>query len=132
MAYNKKAHLKDNIEAIKLAFTLEREGRTATAEEQAVLRLYSGFGGIKAILNPASSLMDAARWTKSDLELFPLVSQLHSAIRGHATDEAEYKRYFSSLKNSILTAFYTPQDIVSVLASELGNHGVAPDRKSVV
>ncbi len=128
MAYNKKAHLKDNIEAIKLAFTLEREGRAATAEEQAVLRLYSGFGGIKAILNPASSLMDAARWTKSDLELFPLVSQLHSAIRGHATDEAEYKRYFSSLKNSILTAFYTPQDIVSVLASELGNHGVAPSR----
>ena len=56
MAYNKKAHLKDNIEAIKLAFTLEREGRTATAEEQAVLRLYSGFGGIKAILNPASKV----------------------------------------------------------------------------
>ena len=128
MAYNKKAHLKDNIEAIKLAFTLEREGRAATAEEQAVLRSYSGFGGIKAILNPASSLMDAARWTKSDLELFPLVSQLHSAIRSHATDEVEYKRYFSSLKNSILTAFYTPQDIVSVLASELGNHGVTPSR----
>lgn len=128
MAYNKKAHLKDNIEAIKLAFTLEREGRTATAEEQAVLRSYSGFGGIKAILNPASSLADAARWTKSDLELFPLVSQLHSAIRRHAKDEAEYKRYFSSLKNSILTAFYTPQDIVSVLASELGNHGVTPSR----
>lgn len=128
MAYNKKAHLKDNIEAIKLAFTLEREGRAATAEEQAVLRSYSGFGGIKAILNPASSLMDTARWTKSDLDLFPLVSQLHSAIRGHATDEAEYKRYFSSLKNSILTAFYTPQDIVSVLASELGNHGVTPSR----
>lgn len=128
MAYNKKAHLKDNIEAIKLAFTLEREGRTATAEEQAVLRSYSGFGGIKAILNPASSLADAARWTKSDLELFPLVSQLHSAIRNHAKDEAEYKRYFSSLKNSILTAFYTPQDIVSVLASELGNHGITPSR----
>lgn len=128
MAYNKKAHLKDNIEAIKLAITLEREGRTATAEEQAVLRAYSGFGGIKAILNPASSLLDAARWTKSDLELFPLVSQLHSAIRSHATDEAEYKRYFSSLKNSTLTAFYTPQDIVSVLASELGNHGVTPSR----
>lgn len=128
MAYNKKAHLKDNIEAIKLAFALEREGRTATAEEQAVLRSYSGFGGIKAILNPASSLLDAARWTKSDLELFPLVSQLHSAIRTHAKDEAEYKRYFSSLKNSILTAFYTPQDIVSVLASELGNHGITPSR----
>ncbi len=128
MAYNKKAHLKDNIEAIKLAFALEREGRTAIPEEQAVLRAYSGFGGIKAVLNPASSLADVARWTKSDRELFPLVSQLHSVIRNHSKDEAEYKRYFSSLKNSVLTAFYTPQDIVSVLASELGNHGIAPSR----
>ena len=128
MAYNKKAHLKDNIEAIKLAFALEREGRTATSEEQAVLRAYSGFGGIKAVLNPASSLADVARWTKSDRELFPLVSQLHSVIRSHSKDEAEYKRYFSSLKNSVLTAFYTPQDIVSVLASELGNYGIAPSR----
>ena len=128
MAYNKKAHLKDNIEAIKLAFALEREGRTATPEEQAVLRVYSGFGGIKAVLNPASSLADVARWTKSDRELFPLVSQLHSVIRSHSKDEAEYKRYFSSLKNSVLTAFYTPQDIVSVLASELGNYGIAPSR----
>lgn len=128
MAYNKKAHLKDNIEAIKLAFALEREGRTATPEEQAVLRAYSGFGGIKAVLNPASSLADVARWAKSDRELFPLVSQLHSVIRSHSKDEAEYKRYFSSLKNSVLTAFYTPQDIVSVLASELGNHGIAPSR----
>ena len=128
MAYNKKAHLKDNIEAIKLAFALEREGRTATPEEQAVLRAYSGFGGIKAVLNPASSLADVARWRKSDRELFPLVSQLHSVIRSHSKDEAEYKRYFSSLKNSVLTAFYTPQDIVSVLASELGNYGIAPSR----
>ena len=128
MAYNKKAHLKDNIEAIKLAFALEREGRTVTPEEQAVLRAYSGFGGIKAVLNPASSLADIARWTKSDRELFPLVSQLHSVIRNHSKDEAEYKRYFSSLKNSVLTAFYTPQDIVSVLASELGNHGIVPSR----
>lgn len=128
MAYNKKAHLKDNIEAIKLAFTLEREGRTATAEEQAVLRAYSGFGGIKAVLNPASSLADVARWTKSDRELFPLVSQLHGVIRSHSKDESQYKRYFSSLKNSVLTAFYTPQDIVSVLASELGSHGIVPSR----
>lgn len=115
MAYNKKAHLKDNIEAIKLAFALGREGRTATPEEQAVLRAYSGFGGIKAVLNPASSLADVARWTKSDRELFPLVSQLHSVIRNNSKDESQYKRFFASLKNS-------------VLASELGNHGIVPAR----
>ena len=82
MAYNKKAHLKDNIEAIKLAFTLERERRMATPEEQAVLRAYSGFGGIKAVLNPASGLADLARWTKSDRELFPL---FHSSTALSAT-----------------------------------------------
>ena len=60
---------------------------------------------------PYSSLADVARWTKSDRELFPFVSQLHSVIRSHSKDEAEYKRYFSSLKNSVLTAFYTPQAI---------------------
>lgn len=43
---------------------------------------------------PYSSLADVARWTKSDRELFPFVSQLHSVIRSHSKDEAEYKRTF--------------------------------------
>jgi hypothetical protein len=30
MSYNKKAHLKTNIEAIRIAFTLDREKRRAT------------------------------------------------------------------------------------------------------
>ena len=52
MAFNKRAHLRDNIDAIKTAFLLEKENRTATPEERAVLENYSGFGGIKAVLNP--------------------------------------------------------------------------------
>ena len=48
MAYNKKAHLRDNIEAIRLMFRLEKEQRTATPEGAAILAAYSGFGGIKA------------------------------------------------------------------------------------
>ena len=52
-AYNKKAHLRANIEAIKVAFTLDKEKRAATAEEQEVLRDYTGFGGLKCILSPA-------------------------------------------------------------------------------
>jgi hypothetical protein len=50
MAYNKKAHLRDNIEAIRLMFRLEKEQRTATTEEAGTLAAYSGFGGIKAVL----------------------------------------------------------------------------------
>ena len=50
--FNKKAHLRQNIAAIHLSFLLEKEQRKATADEQKILAAYSGFGGIKAILNP--------------------------------------------------------------------------------
>ena len=58
MAYNKKAHLRDNIEAIRLMFRLEKEQRTATPEEAGILAAYSGFGGIKAVLSPFGKLTD--------------------------------------------------------------------------
>ena len=89
MAYNKKAHLRDNIEAIRLMFRLERERRAATPEEQTVLAAYTGFGGIKAVLSPFGKLTDILRWTQSDRELFPLVSELHGVLREGATDERE-------------------------------------------
>ncbi len=47
-SYNKKAHLRANIEAIKVAFTLERERRVATPEEISIIKEYSGFGGLKS------------------------------------------------------------------------------------
>ena len=70
MAFNRKQKLRDNIEAIRTAFILDREQRTATTEERAILQRYCGFGGLKCILNPAKELTDAVRWAKSDLELF--------------------------------------------------------------
>ena len=63
MAYNKKAHLRDNIEAIRLMFRLEKEQRTATPEEAGILAAYSGFGGIKAVLSPFGKLTDILRRT---------------------------------------------------------------------
>jgi hypothetical protein len=50
MTYNKKAHLLTNTEAVRIAFTLDREKRRATEEERAVLKQYSGFDGIKCVL----------------------------------------------------------------------------------
>ena len=128
MAYNKKAHLRDNIEAIRLMFRLERERRAATPEEQTVLAAYSGFGGIKAVLSPFGKLTDILRWTQSDRELFPLVSELHGVLREGATDEREYKRLVDSVKASTFTAFYTPPEIIGALASSLSEHGVSPHR----
>ena len=39
MAFNKKQRLRENIEAIRTAFTLEKEQRTPTARERALLEL---------------------------------------------------------------------------------------------
>ena len=128
MAFNRKAKLRDNIEAIRTAFTLEKQQRTATPEEREVLSRFCGFGGLKCILNPAANLMDAAQWTKSDCELFPLTAELHRLIRDNSKDEREYKRYFDSLKSSVLTAFYTPPEVVSVLAGTLHDNGITPHR----
>ena len=82
MAYNKKAHLRDNIEAIRLMFRLEKEQRTATPEEAGILAAYSGFGGIKAVLSPFGKLTDILRWTQADRELFPLITELHNVLVG--------------------------------------------------
>ena len=128
MAFNRKQRLRDNIEAIRTAFILDRERRTATAEEQAILRKYCGFGGLKCILNPAKELTDAVHWAKSDLELFAPTVELHRLVRENSKDDTEYKRYVDAMKQSVLTAFYTPQEITGTIADVLHEHGIRPDR----
>ena len=126
MAFNRKQKLRDNIEAIRTAFTLDREGRTPTVRERALLGRYCGFGGLKCILNPARELTDAVHWAKSDLELFAPTVELHRLIRENSRDEAEYRRYVDSLKASVLTAFYTPQAIADTIADVLHDRKVRP------
>lgn len=127
-SFNKKAHLRANIEAIKVAFTLDKEKRAATPAELETLKGYSGFGGLKCILSPANTLADAASWSKSEVELFPMVRELHALIRENTASEAEYRQYFGSLKNSILTAFYTPPQVVEAIAASLSDAGIMPTR----
>ena len=128
MAFNRKEKLRGNIEAIRTVFTLEKQQRAATPEEREILSRFCGFGGLKCILNPAANLMDAAQWTKSDRELFPLTAELHRLVRDNSKDEREYKRYFDSLKSSVLTAFYTPPEVVAALADTLHDNGITPHR----
>ena len=128
MAFNRKQRLRDNIEAIRTAFTREREQRAATAEERAILRKYCGFGGLKCILNPARELTDAVHWAKSDLELFAPTVELHRLIRENSRDDMEYKRFVDSLKASVLTAFYTPKEITDTIADVLADYSVRPSR----
>ncbi len=128
MAFNRKQKLRDNIEAIRTVFILDRENRTATTEERAILQKYCGFGGLKCILNPAKELTDAVRWAKSDLELFAPTVELHRLIRENSKDETEYKRLVDSLKASVLTAFYTPKEITDAIADVLADYSVRPAR----
>ena len=127
-SYNKKEHLRANIEAIKTVFALHREQRTATPEERTVLEAYTGFGALKCILSPANTMEDIARWNKSELELFPLVMELHRTIRDNTTSESQYKSYMQSLKNSVMTAFYTPALVVREIAASLREAGIVPKR----
>ena len=126
MAFNRKQKLRDNIEAVRTAFTLDRKRRTPTERERALLERYCGFGGLKCILNPARELADAARWAKSDLELFAPTVELHRIIRENSKDEMEYKRYVDSLKASVLTAFYTPKAVTDTIADVLHDKKVRP------
>lgn len=128
MAFNRKAKLRNNIEALRTVFTLEKQGRGATPQEREILSRYCGFGGLKFILNPAGSIMDSVHWAKSDRELFPMTVELHRLVRDNSTDEKEYKRYMDSIKSSVLTAFYTPPEIVSAIADTLHEQGVTPNR----
>ena len=126
MAFNRKQKLRDNIEAVRTAFTLDKERRTPTERERVLLERYCGFGGLKCILNPARELADAAHWAKSDLELFAPTVELHRIIRENSKDETEYKRYMDSLKASVLTAFYTPQVITDTIVDVLHDKKVRP------
>ncbi len=125
MAYNRLQTMRDNIEAIRLALRLGVEKRSAqTAEEIALLRKYAGFGGLKCILNDANELADAAKWSKSDIELFAPTVELRRLIHDYSRDDKEFNRYMESLKASTLTAFYTDSRIVDAISDALKHQGV--------
>ena len=125
MAYNKLQTMRDNIEAIRLAFRLGVAGRSAqNAEELEILRKYAGFGGLKCILNDANELADAAKWSKSDIELFAPTVELRRLIHDYSKDDKEFARYMDSLKASVLTAFYTDNRIVDAISDSLKYSGV--------
>ena len=128
MAYNRKQRLNDNIKAIETAFILDREQLTPTARERLLLERYCGFGGLKCILNPARELADAVHWAKSDLELFASTVELHRLIRENSKNESEYKQLMDSLKQSVLTAFYTPSAVTEALTDVLKEHQIIPEK----
>lgn len=124
MAFNKREHLKQNIEALHIVFRLEQEKRQATETERKQLLLYSGFGGLKFVLNPVENPGALAQWVKSEQDLFPLTQQLHQLLRKNSIDDKQYRRYVDSMRSSVLTAFYTPPAVINALSDALSEKGL--------
>ena len=123
MTYNKRQKLQDNIEAIKVAFAAEKGIELSEADREK-LRRYSGFGGLKFILNPAATDEDRKYWKKSDLTYFDQTKELYSIIRENAKDDREAGELIESVKRSVNTAFYTPQPVIDTIAKVMKDAGV--------
>ncbi|EFL45074.1 helicase C-terminal domain protein [Prevotella disiens FB035-09AN] len=119
MAYNKKNTLEANTEAIRVVLRLEKERREATETEKGILHGYQGFGGLKCVLNRCDSPDDLRYWSQSEQQLFEPTQRLKQMIYRDAVDANTAKRYWESIKASVLTSFYTDTRIVAAISDAL-------------
>ena len=126
MSYNSQQKLKDNIEAIRIALNWS-VGEQLTADQLSALKKYAGFGGLKAVLfpNAAKEEWKKQNASKEDLKLYPQIIELHELLQ-QKLGEKEYEDAIDSIRNSILTAFYTPEIIPQTLFSVLKEKGIEP------
>jgi len=126
MGYNQLQKLSDNIVAIRIALAWEK-GKTLDATQIEALQKYSGFGGIKSILYPNAAKEEWVKLnaTDEDLRLYPKMMELHKLLQEHFSNQ-QYKEAIQSIKNSVLTAFYTPQVVPQTLYTTLKEQGIEP------
>jgi N12 class adenine-specific DNA methylase len=124
MGFGRRDHLRWNIEAIEVAFKLEREKRKATVGERLLLMQYRGFGGLKFVLNPVEDEVDINHWRKNDHVFFSLTRELHQLLKENSADDKEYRRYVDSMRSSVLSAFYTPPAVIGAISGALQQSGI--------
>lgn len=124
MAFNKRQQLRSNIDALQIAFDLEKSKRTASEQQRRALMQYGGFGGLKFILNPFEEPVDINHWRKTDHDFYPMVQELRQILIDHSADEKQYRRYVESMRSSVLTAFYTPQQVIDALSDTLRSYNL--------
>ena len=98
----KKERFRRNMEAIKVLKECEADNRFATPDEQIVLSKYVGWGGIPEAFDEHNSY-----WTNEYKELISVLSP----------------EEYNAARESTLTAFYTPQEVVKAcydIAENLG------------
>ncbi len=128
MGFSKKQHLQQNIDALRIVFKLEKEKRQASVGERLLMMRYSGFGGLKFVLNPVENEIDINHWRKTEHALFPLTQELHQLLKENSQDDMQYRRYVDSMKSSVLTAFYTPPKVIDAISSALRESGLNIDK----
>jgi len=126
MAYNPLHKLRDNIAALRIALAY-RDGDIIDKDSLQVLQQYAGFGGIKAMLYGDT---DKEEWlrkgaTEADLKLWEPMQELFGLLREHFSF-SERKAITDSLKNSVLSAFYTPAMVPQVLYEVLDRRDIYP------
>lgn len=113
MAYNKHKSFEDNVRAIETALTVLSQKRKATDKEKETLSLYSGFGGIKEVLN-----IGTEKPIPQNIE--EPANCLLTALCNFSADNPEwYSNTIDSIKTSVLTAFYTPAFIINAVARQI-------------
>ncbi|MBW8323702.1 MAG: N-6 DNA methylase [Prolixibacteraceae bacterium] len=116
-----KDKLLTNIAAIEAMFALEK-GEPQTDERRQKLKSYLGFGELKCILLDPKQ---PDQFTDSEKNLIPYVDQLHKVLFFNSKSDREFNMYLDSLKSSVLTAFYTPKELVSAINDALSSNKIS-------
>lgn len=113
MSYNKLKSLVANVEAIETAMKIQVQGRQATAEEKEILSRYSGFGGIKEVLNIGTDKPISGDMQEPIQRLQELINAYP-----HFTEPMRHN-VIEGIKASVLTAFYTPKFLVDAVVRQI-------------
>jgi hypothetical protein len=112
MSYSAKRKLEDNIAALEVLNDRLQNSYFPLSEEaqQELLSHYSGWGGLKGVLNnwdvtKEQWIEDGA--SKQDIELYDRYQKAFELVR-EIFPYSQHKEVINSIKNSTLTAFYTP------------------------
>ncbi|MBD0293652.1 MAG: N-6 DNA methylase, partial [Flavisolibacter sp.] len=126
MGYNSYQKLQDNIAAIRIALAW-KEGQPLSSEDVLALKSYSGFGGLKAVLFPHAAKEEWIKLnaSKEDLKLYPQIIELHKLLQEHLS-ASDYKQVVDALRNSILTAYYTPAIVPQTIFTILKEQNLEP------
>ncbi len=98
----KKERFRRNIMAIQLLKKCQEENRFATPEEQIILSKYVGWGGLSEAFDENNSA-----WATEYLELSSVLTP----------------EEYASARESTLTAFYTPPEVITAIYKAMGQMG---------